>query len=180
VIKGLRASRDKFVLAGRLDLKARAILEHYTDNEGASGARWFHWGRDLSGELEQAGGIGGLLAIIDERAGGPTRTLLPVTDGLGNITAVVDQANGQLVARYEYGPIGEHLGERGEVDVCPFRWQRKFYEKESQQYYFLYRYYDPPSGPLAVPRSPTRIRRPQPLPTAAMTRSTGMIRWGCH
>jgi RHS repeat-associated protein len=31
-------------------------------------------------------------------------------------------------------------------DACPFRWQSKYYEPESGQYYFGYRYYDPPRG----------------------------------
>ncbi len=69
-------------------------------------------------------------------------TLLPVQDGLGNITAVIDQATGRTVARYDYGPFGEPLAESGEVDACPFRWQTKWYDAESQHYYFGYRHYD--------------------------------------
>jgi RHS repeat-associated protein len=36
--------------------------------------------------------------------------------------------------------------EIGEVDACPFRYQTKWYDAESQQYYFGYRYYDPRVG----------------------------------
>jgi RHS repeat-associated protein len=50
------------------------------------------------------------------------------------------------VARYDYGPFGEPLAESGEVDACPFRWQTKWYDAESQHYYFGYRHYDPRFG----------------------------------
>jgi hypothetical protein len=32
--------------------------------------RWFVWGADISGTLEGAGGIGGLVAILEEDASG--------------------------------------------------------------------------------------------------------------
>jgi RHS repeat-associated protein len=32
------------------------------------------------------------------------------------------------------------------VDACPFRWQTKWYDAESQHYYFGYRHYDPRFG----------------------------------
>jgi len=82
----------------------------------------------------------------EDGAGVVTRTLLPVQDGLGNITAVIDQATGRTVARYDYGPFGEALAESGEVDACPFRWQTKWYDAESQHYYFGYRHYAPASA----------------------------------
>jgi len=114
---------------------------------GVTTRRWFQWGADLSGTLDGAGGIGGLVGIIEEDGAGlVTRTLLPVQDGLGNITAVIDQATGRTVARYDYGPFGEPLAESGEVDACPFRWQTKWYDAESQHYYFGYRHYDPRFG----------------------------------
>jgi RHS repeat-associated protein len=88
-----------------------------------------------------------LVAILEENAtGGIARTLLPVSDGLGSVTVVIDQATGQPVARFDFGPFGEPLGESGETWVCPFRWQTKWYDAESQQYYFGYRYYDPRLG----------------------------------
>jgi RHS repeat-associated protein len=38
------------------------------------------------------------------------------------------------------------VGESGETWVCPFRWQTRWYDPESQHYYFLHRYYDPRLG----------------------------------
>jgi RHS repeat-associated protein len=109
--------------------------------------RWFQWGPDLSGTLDGAAGIGGLVAIHEEdRFGVWKRTLLPITDGIGNITAVLDAADGRVVAQYEFGPFGEPISETGEADACPFRWQSKYYDRETQLYCFPKRYYDPRTG----------------------------------
>jgi RHS repeat-associated protein len=109
--------------------------------------RWFQWGPDLSGTLDGAAGIGGLVAIHEEdRFGVWKRTLLPITDGTGNITAVLDAANGSVVAQYEFGPFGEPISETGEADACPFRWQSKYYDRETQLYCFPKRYYDSRTG----------------------------------
>jgi RHS repeat-associated protein len=94
------------------------------------------------GPWREQAGIGGLMAVIEEN--GPT--LVPLSDGLGNVTAVLNTTNGQVVARYDYGPFGEPLGESGDTDACPFRWQTKWYDAESQHYYFGYRHYDPRLG----------------------------------
>ena len=123
------------------------VLELRTKDSVNLGRRWFQWGPDLSGTLEGEGGIGGLAAIVEENVhGNVKRTLLPVGDGMGNVTAVIDAANGQTVANYEYGPFGEPLGGSGEADACPFRWQTKWYDTASAQYYFGYRHYDPRTG----------------------------------
>jgi RHS repeat-associated protein len=123
------------------------IMEERNGFKEGNGRRWFQRGVDVSGTVEGAGGINGLVAILEENAtGGISRTLLPVSDGLGSVTVVIDQATGAQVARFEFGPFGEPLGESGETWVCPFRWQTKWYDAESQQYYFGYRYYDPRLG----------------------------------
>ena len=137
-----RVNTSKVLWAGWLPIR-----EERTENGAPLPVRWFQWGPDLSGTLEGAGGIGGLMAIHEENAaGGIKRTLIPAHDGLGNITAVYEKVSGIVVAQYDYGPYGEPLGEYGDTEVCPFRWQTKWYESESQQYYFGYRYYDPRTG----------------------------------
>lgn len=104
--------------------------------------RRFVWGLDITGTLGGAGGIGGLLAI--EEQGG--RILLPIHDGLGNITRVVDKASGSIVAEYAYGPYGEMVGQSGDVNACPFRYQSKYYDAETGLSYFGFRYYSAKLG----------------------------------
>jgi len=118
------------------------VCEERTLNGGSVRRRWFTWGRDLSGQLEGAGGIGGLICIQEE--GG--RTLTPVDDGIGNITAVLDAGSGAVVASYDYGPFGEPLASSGDVDCCPFRWQSKYWDDACGLYYFGYRHYGPKYG----------------------------------
>jgi RHS repeat-associated protein len=65
------------------------------------------WGLDLSGTMQGAGGIGGLLAVI--RNGEP---FFPCYDANGNITEYLD-TNGVIVAHYEYDPFGEIVNQSG-------------------------------------------------------------------
>jgi RHS repeat-associated protein len=109
--------------------------------------KWFQRGVDVSGTLSGAAGIGGLVAIHEESPVGTwKRTLLPVNDGIGNVTIVLNAANGARVATYDYGPFGEPLGETGEADACPFRWQTRWYDRESEHYHFKEREYEPKTG----------------------------------
>lgn len=79
------------------------------------------WGLDLSGEMEGAGGIGGLLAV---RA--PGHDSLALYDGNGNITGYADAATGALRASFEYGPFGETLLASGDLSsIGSFRFSTK-------------------------------------------------------
>ena len=101
-------------------------------------------GNDLSGSLQGAGGIGGLLA----------RTVMPSTitsqpssayyhaDGNGNITALVN-TNQIVVARYNYDPFGNLLASRGPLaEANLYRFSSKEYHANSGLVYYLYRFYD--------------------------------------
>ncbi len=51
-----------------------------------------------------------------------------------------------IVANYIYSPFGVLVGKWGDAaDECPFRFQSKYYDEETELYYFGYRYYDPAS-----------------------------------
>lgn len=113
------------------------VGEELSVNGGTASRRWFIWGRDVSGTWDGAGGIGGLVAIEEE--GG--RRLLVVDDGLGNITALINQANGDTVAKFDYTPFGELKASSGDVNACPFRYQGKDYDAETGLSYFGFRYY---------------------------------------
>jgi hypothetical protein len=100
------------------------------------------WGRDLGGQRNTAGGVGGLVAIIEEGK----RTLLPVDDGAGNIVAMVDGATGNTIAKYDYGPMGEVEPVEGDVDACPFRYQTRYFDHDSELYYAGGLFYFPRMG----------------------------------
>jgi len=99
-------------------------------------------GRDLSGSLEGAGGIGGLLARSDQSTvNSQETTSFYHTDANGNITMLISSL--QLdVARYIYGPFGNTLSASGPVaDANVYRFSSKELHPGSGLAYFLFRYY---------------------------------------
>src|SRR5690625_222652 len=96
------------------------------------------WGLDLSGTLEGAGGVGGLLAILDH---GTNQAYFPTYDGNGNVTALLD-VNAEVAALYEYGPFGEKIRASGPAaELNPFRFSTKYRDEETELDYYGYRYY---------------------------------------
>ena len=69
----------------------------------------FTWGLDLSGSLQGAGGVGGLLAEVKD--GTP---YFAAFDANGNVTEHLS-ADGDLAAHYEYSPFGEIVVQSGEL-----------------------------------------------------------------
>ncbi|HTV41864.1 MAG TPA: RHS repeat-associated core domain-containing protein [Candidatus Sulfotelmatobacter sp.] len=69
----------------------------------------FTRGLDLSGDLWDAGGIGGLLARTDTNG-----STFYHSDGAGNVTALMDSEE-DIVARYLYNPFGKLLGQWGSL-----------------------------------------------------------------
>jgi RHS repeat-associated protein len=104
--------------------------------------RSYVWGLDLSGSMQGAGGVGGLLQV-SVLLPSPF-TLLPSYDGNGNILALVDSATGTRVAEYEYGPFGEPLKVTGSAAALnPFRFSTKYTDSETGLLYYGFRYYSP-------------------------------------
>ena len=122
----------------------------YTPDSGPHPSSFvrYLWGPDLAGWRDgrigqEAGGIGGLLAVT-VTSNGADRVYLPLTDGLGNVRGLVDAQTGTLAAEYAYDPYGVPLEVGGEAaDLCPFRFQTKYWDAETGLYYYGYRYYDP-------------------------------------
>ena len=95
-------------------------------------------GPDLSGTMEGAGGIGGLLARTDAYS-----NTFYYGDGAGNITALID-SSGNVMARFRYDSFGNLLSESGPLaDVNSYRFSSKEYHERSGLYYYDYRYYSP-------------------------------------
>ena len=78
-----------------------------TINHQPSTTNYYVWGRDLSGTLQGAGGVGGLLAEVK---GGVAYT--PAFDANGNVTEYLSD-DGSLAAHYEYSPFGELVVQSG-------------------------------------------------------------------
>ena len=114
-------------------------------NSAPSPQTSFLWGKDLSGSMQGAGGVGGLLAVHNHPS--PTGTHFAAYDGNGNLTALVSSADGTESARYEYGPFGELLRASGAMaPVNPFRFSTKYQDDETDQLYYGYRFYNPSTG----------------------------------
>lgn len=112
------------------------------DDSGAP-ARTFTWGVDLSGTLQGAGGVGGLLAILDLQS---SIFHYPAYDGNGNVMALADET-GSIIGHYGYGPFGEPLRVSGEYGkLNPFRFSTKYQDEETGLLYYGYRYYNPETG----------------------------------
>ena len=95
------------------------------DGSGNVRRRWT-WGRDLSGTLEGAGGIGGLLSVHDanETPGDPNDDFKYVYfyDANGNVGQVVDLAvsdpNNTIKAKYEYDAYGNVTSSGGAYAIA--------------------------------------------------------------
>jgi RHS repeat-associated protein len=102
-------------------------------------------GLDLSGSMQGAGGIGGLLArtASDPAPFVSESTSYYHSDGNGNVTALVN-SNQYVVARYAYDPFGSLLMAMGpQAAANAYRFSSKEYHALSGLYSYGRRFYDP-------------------------------------
>jgi RHS repeat-associated protein len=105
-------------------------------------------GRDLSGTLQGAGGIGGLLARTSNSqllspSSAATAPSFYHCDGNGNVTCLINSSQA-VVARYVYDPYGNLLSQSGSMaDANLYRFSSKEFHTVSGLVYYLYRFYDP-------------------------------------
>jgi len=110
-----------------------------------SALRTYTWGLDLSGSIQGAGGIGGLIGIKDTSGG--TGFHFVAFDGNGNVSSLVEAISGAKSAVYEYGPFGEVIRSTGSMAKAnPFRFSTKYQDDESDLLYYGYRYYTASEG----------------------------------
>jgi RHS repeat-associated protein len=103
--------------------------------------RRFAWGLDVSGTLQGAGGVGGLL-LIDT---GPAQ-YWPVYDASHNVIALYHSGGG-FAAAYEYDPFGNLQNAQGSyAGANPFGFSTKFTDAETGLVYYGMRYYSPTLG----------------------------------
>jgi RHS repeat-associated protein len=107
----------------------------------------FLWGLDLSGSMQGAGGVGGLLAASEISGGSISESHFAVYDGNGNVVGLVKGSDGTMSARYEYGLFGELLRTTGTMAKNnTFRFSTKYQDNESDNLCYPYRYYSPNLG----------------------------------
>ncbi|HEY5911514.1 MAG TPA: RHS repeat-associated core domain-containing protein [Verrucomicrobiae bacterium] len=101
-------------------------------------------GADLSGGLQEAGGIRGLLARTDSSlAGTPFAQACYHYDGNGNVSCLVNASN-IVVALYSYSPFGNLLTKNGPLaDANIYRFSTKEIDTASGLLYYACRYYAP-------------------------------------
>jgi RHS repeat-associated protein len=101
-------------------------------------------GSDLSGSMEGAGGIGGLLARSSGYSGGNWAAHNTYfADGNGNVTYVLNSSQA-MAASYRYDPFGNTVSSSGTLaSASLYRFSSKEIHANSGMYYYLYRFYDP-------------------------------------
>ena len=114
------------------------IEERIAYADGRTSTVKYYWGKDLSGSLQGAGGVGGLLYLTVDGV-----IYIPCYDNNGNITKYVD-ANGNVVASYTYDAFGKLIAKAGVLaDFFRHRFSTKYFDIESRLYYYGYRFYHP-------------------------------------
>jgi RHS repeat-associated protein len=116
-----------------------------TQYAGTSLNRSFTWGLDLSGSMQGAGGVGGLLAVrIDDVSGAPS--YYPAYDGNGNVCQYLDSGGSDYI-HVEYDPFGNLTRDKhNTADDAPYLFSSKPRDLETGLYYYGFRQYDPMLG----------------------------------
>jgi len=105
--------------------------------------RSYVWGLDLSGSLDGAGGVGGLL-MLNSAANG---VHFYAYDGNGNVAALVKASDGTASANYEYEPFGVTLRATGLMaKENPFRFSTKRTDNTTDFALYEMRIYVPSTG----------------------------------
>ena len=126
-------STNRFVWDGNV---LAAVL-----NGGNGLSQAFMRGLDLSGTLQGAGGVGGLLAVLDQSTiNNQPSAHFVASDANGNVVLLVNAADGKESARYEYGPFAEPLRATGVMGKAnPIRFSTQFADDVTGDLKYLYR-----------------------------------------
>jgi RHS repeat-associated protein len=137
-------SEIQYVYDGNLVIQERHYTPHLSTNHPQQTITYTR-GNDLSGSLEGAGGIGGLLARTASEISNlqsPSHAYYHA-DGNGNVTAMI-ATNQAVVARYLYDPYGNPLAATGPLaEANLYRFSCKEWHPLSGLVYYGYRFYDP-------------------------------------
>jgi RHS repeat-associated protein len=95
------------------------IVRETIDNQQSAITNSYVWGTDLSGTLQGAGGVGGLLSVHQADS-----ACFPAYDANGNITEYL-LSDGSIAARREYSAFGETAAQAGNAGAFTFWWSTK-------------------------------------------------------
>ena len=111
----------------------------------------YFWGLDLSGSLQGAGGVGGLVAQTKHVVSGSSINLNSAfwftADANGNVAGIINSTN--HVNRYvaSYDPFGNLIHPTSSTaQDFKFRFSSKYCDDETGLYYYGYRFYSPELG----------------------------------
>ena len=114
------------------------VVLELVDHDGVSDRIEYYWGKDISGSLQGAGGVGGLLYL--KRNG---TIFVPIYDAFGNVMEY-RAADGSLAASYVYDTFGLILAKSGPLaDSFRFRHATKCFDAATGIYYYIKRFYSP-------------------------------------
>jgi RHS repeat-associated protein len=108
----------------------------------------FEWGSDLSGSMQGAGGVGGLLILTDAlTVSNRPSSHFVAYDANGNVNTFVNATAGTKSAMYVYGPFGEVIRATGTMaNANPLRFSSVYTDVESALICYAHRYFGPANG----------------------------------
>ena len=145
---GNRLGRQPRVSVGSERVNNTVIAENTAISDPPQQSARLVWGEDLSGTLQGAGGIGGLLSsrLTPEKDQHPTTHLFHY-DSNGNVILLTSAADATPTARYAYDAFGQTLTATGPAaHLNRYQFSTKPIERGSGLAYYGYRYYDPVTG----------------------------------
>ncbi len=124
VTEDLKFLSDGWRCLAELDAANNALVRAYV------------WGLDLSGSMDEAGGVGGLVLINSVANGAPFYAY----DGNGNVAALVKASDGTVSAVYNYDPFGGVLRSTGAMaDENRFQFSTKRNDRTTDLELYEYR-----------------------------------------
>jgi RHS repeat-associated protein len=123
------------------------MIAELDELNGHAPVRTYAWGTDLSGTMQGAGGVGGLLFANSHLPTPDSAAYAASFDGNGNVIGLVDLSTGATTATYDYNAFGETVISDGPAaDANPFRFSTKYTDNETALLYYGLRYFQPSIG----------------------------------
>ena len=117
------------------------IVAEYIVTNGIKATTYNVWGVDMSGTFQDAGGVGGLLAVIKGSS-----SFFPLYDANGNVTEYIS-FGGDVVAHREYSAFGETTALSGDFgDSFTFGWSTKPWSSHAGLSEYEFRKFSPLFG----------------------------------